>query len=61
MSDEPRIPKELDAIVDKVLAFRPKPKTDAGKARKRKANKVSRRMRIESRSESLPTMPDKVP
>jgi hypothetical protein len=42
MSDAPKIPKELDAIVDKVLAFRPKPKTDAGKARKRKAGKIKR-------------------
>ncbi len=37
---EPKIPKELDAFVDKVLAYKPKPTTDAGKARKRKAKKV---------------------
>jgi hypothetical protein len=40
MNDAPEIPKELDAIVDKVLAYRPKPKSDAGKARKRKAAKA---------------------
>ena len=50
MSDAPKIPKELDAIVDKVLAFRPKPKTEAGKARKRKANKVKRAKPAQSAS-----------
>ena len=34
---KPQPPKELDAIVDKVLAYRPKPKSEAGKKRKRKA------------------------
>jgi hypothetical protein len=37
MSDEPRTPKELDAIVDKVLTFRPKPKTDAAKGKKKQS------------------------
>ena len=37
---EAKTPKELDAFVDKVLAYKPKPTTDAGKARKRKAKKV---------------------
>jgi hypothetical protein len=35
-------PKELDAIADIVLAYRPKPKTKAGKQRKRLARKLSR-------------------
>ena len=39
---EAKIPKELDAIVDKVLSFRPKPKSKAGKARKRKATKIKK-------------------
>lgn len=42
MSDTPKTPKELDEFVDKVLAYRPKPKSDAGRARKRKATKVGR-------------------
>ena len=37
---KPQPPKELDAIVDKVLAYRPKPKSEAGKKRKRKAKKM---------------------
>lgn len=46
---ESKYPKELDAIVDKVLSFRPKPKSKAGKARKRKATKLSKsRSTIES-------------
>jgi hypothetical protein len=39
---EPKIPKELDTFADKVLAYKPKPTTDAGKARKRKAKKVAK-------------------
>lgn len=35
-------PKELDAIVDVVLRYKPKPKSDAAKARKRKARKARR-------------------
>ena len=35
----PAIPKELDAIADKVLAYRPKPKTAPAKKRKREAAK----------------------
>ena len=33
-------PKELDAIVDVVLAYRPKPKTKPAKRRKRRAAKA---------------------
>lgn len=40
MSAKP--PKELDAIADKVLAFRPKPKSEPAKRRKRKAAKIKR-------------------
>ena len=32
----------LDAIVDKVLGYRPKPKSLAGQARKRKTAKIKR-------------------
>jgi hypothetical protein len=42
MSEHPQTPKELDDFVDKVLAYKPKPKSDAGKARKRKAKKVEK-------------------
>jgi hypothetical protein len=35
MSDLPKIPKELDAIADVVLAYRPKPKTKPAKKRRR--------------------------
>jgi hypothetical protein len=41
MSD-PKIPKELDAIVDVVLAHRPRPKSKAAKQRKRLEKKLSR-------------------
>jgi len=34
--------KELDAIADKVLAYRPKPKSEPAKRRKRKAAKIAR-------------------
>lgn len=35
-------PKELDAITDKVLTYRPKPKSGPAKKRKRKAAKIKR-------------------
>jgi hypothetical protein len=34
--DVPDVPDDLNRIVDKVLAYRPKPKTKAAKKRKRK-------------------------
>ena len=34
--DLPDVPDDLNRIVDKVLAYRPKPKTKAAKKRKRK-------------------------
>jgi hypothetical protein len=37
----PKAPKELDAIADVVLAYRPKPKSKSGKRRKRLAKKLS--------------------
>jgi VIT1/CCC1 family predicted Fe2+/Mn2+ transporter len=42
---KPHPPKELDAIVDKVLAYRPKSKSEAGKKRKRKAKKMMKEIR----------------
>jgi len=41
MSDE-RIPKALDAIADKVLDYRPKPKSKPAKKRKRKAKEIAK-------------------
>ena len=41
MSD-PRVPKELDAIADVVLAYKPKPKTKPAKKRKKMAAKLAR-------------------
>ena len=38
-----RTPPELDAMADKVLAYRPKPKSDAAKSRKRRAVKAARK------------------
>jgi hypothetical protein len=35
-------PKELDAIADVVLAYRPKPKTKPAKKRKRLAQKLAK-------------------
>lgn len=39
MREPPQIPKELDAFVDKVLAYKPKPKSAAAKVRKSKEKK----------------------
>jgi hypothetical protein len=36
------VPKALDAIADVVLAYKPKPKTNPAKKRKRMAAKLSR-------------------
>ncbi len=35
-------PKELDAIADVVLAYRPKPKSEPGKKRKKMAKKLAK-------------------
>jgi len=41
MSEPPKLPKELEAIADKVLAYRPKPKSMAAKKRKKLAKKFA--------------------
>jgi hypothetical protein len=38
-----KTPKELDAVVDAVLAYKPKPKTKAAKRRVRKAKRESKK------------------
>jgi hypothetical protein len=38
----PKIPKELDAIADVVLAYRPKPKSKPAKKRKKMAKKLAK-------------------
>jgi hypothetical protein len=37
---EPKIPKELDAIADVVLAYKPKPKTKPAKKRRRMQKRI---------------------
>lgn len=39
---KPKTPKALDAIVDTVLAYRPKPKSKPAKRRKRRAAKLAK-------------------
>jgi hypothetical protein len=39
---EPKTPKALDAFVDIVLAYKPKPKTKPGKKRKKRAAKIAK-------------------
>jgi hypothetical protein len=39
------VPEELDRIVDKVLAYRPKPKSKAAKKRTRKKSKIEKEKR----------------
>jgi hypothetical protein len=39
---KPKPPRELDAIADVVLAYRPKPKSKPGKKRKRRAAKLAK-------------------
>jgi hypothetical protein len=41
--DSPEVPDELNRIVDKVLAYRPKPKTKAAKKRKRKKTALEKK------------------
>jgi hypothetical protein len=36
----PKIPKELDAIADMVLAYRPKPKSKPGKKRRKMQKRI---------------------
>ena len=43
MSNPPaKTPKELDAIADIVLAYRPKPKSDPSKKRRKMAKKMAK-------------------
>jgi hypothetical protein len=42
----PEPPKELDAIADVVLAYRPKPKSKPAKKRRRRENKIARANRL---------------
>jgi len=40
---KPKVPKQLDAVVDIVLAYRPKAKSKPARRRKRRANKIARK------------------
>ena len=42
MTEPPKLPKELEAIADKVLAYRPKPKSKAAKKRKNAVHELRR-------------------
>ena len=42
MTDQPKPPPELDAVARKVLSYKPKPRSKAAKARKRRAAKLSK-------------------
>jgi hypothetical protein len=42
MSDRLKVPKELDAITDLVLAYKPKPKSKPAKKRKKLAKRLSK-------------------
>ena len=43
MKDSTDVPEVLNTIVDKVLAYRPKPKTKAAKKRKRKKTALEKK------------------
>jgi hypothetical protein len=57
----PKTPEILDKIVDAVLAYKPDPKTDAGKARKRKASKAKRAPKNLGANSSSSSQLDKSP
>jgi hypothetical protein len=40
------VPKALDAIVDVVLAYKPKPKSKKAKKRKKRARKMAKEMTL---------------
>jgi hypothetical protein len=42
MKDAPEVPEELNRMVDKVLAYRPKPKSKGAKKRKRMKKKIEK-------------------
>ncbi len=48
---EPKPPPILDAIIDVVLAYKPKAKTDGAKKRKRKIKKFVKKMSKQPRVE----------
>lgn len=48
MSDRPKVPKELDAIADVVLAYKPKPKSEPAKKRKRQSAKLAKKAKPSS-------------
>jgi len=39
---KPKVPRQLDAVVDVVLAYRPKAKSKPAKRRKRRAKKIAK-------------------
>jgi hypothetical protein len=46
MSKPPEnVPKALDAMIDVVLAYKPKPKSKPGKKRKKRAAKIAKEKR----------------
>jgi hypothetical protein len=53
MSKPENVPKELDAIVDVVLAYKPKPKTKPGEKRKKRVAKLARLAKIATPSPHL--------
>jgi hypothetical protein len=42
MTETPEPPKELDALADVILAYRPKPRSKPAKKRKRRKAKIER-------------------
>ena len=42
------VPKALDAMIDVVLAYKPKPKSKPGKKRKKRAAKIAKTFRAET-------------
>lgn len=47
------VPKELNAIADVVLAYRPKPKTKVAKKRKKRAAKIAKLAKMSKSSLDL--------
>jgi hypothetical protein len=58
VSEPPKLPKELEAIADKVLAYRPKPKSKAGKKRKKATKRLKRAAKKPSSLATSPALPD---
>lgn len=46
-------PKELDAVVDVVLAYRPKPKSKGGKKRKRLVKQLAAAAQAEKKNRNI--------